>query len=144
MNCPSKLRSFKTTMIWLPSGAGSVHRLISQPFISYLKHWEKRVNVKLVRKSNGEGGWSDGLDHYSYCKPKVTAKRQSNLITNNCKAVGFSTSRWHLLWCVFREVMERLETLNIYMIDKGRIVNTSPFPFITCSKSYLAVILSSG
>lgn len=65
MNCPSKLRSFKTTMIWLPSGAGSVHRLTSQPFISYLKHWEKRVNVKLVRKSNGEGGWSDGLDHYS-------------------------------------------------------------------------------
>lgn len=36
MYWPSKLRSFRTTIIWLPTGAGSVHRLTSQPLMSYL------------------------------------------------------------------------------------------------------------
>lgn len=36
MYWPSKLRSLRTTTCWLPSGAGSVQRLTSQPLMSYL------------------------------------------------------------------------------------------------------------
>lgn len=38
MYWPSKLRSLRTTIIWLPSGAGSVQRLTSQPLMSYLQN----------------------------------------------------------------------------------------------------------